>query len=129
MNYVVINWISAQSNDAYITLDKQRRIYVSSGARKIIGLPDKAPFYLTIGYDDESNRLVCAKPESVKADATPFKFDKRSYNKAASKVIKAAGFKDEDLPLRFQMIGEGEAAKQSYMAYPSGVYAFDLNRS
>ncbi|CAF1897257.1 hypothetical protein NRS6185_03781 [Bacillus subtilis] len=127
---MAINWISAQNNDAYITLDSQRRIYISSGARNIIGLPNnKSPFYLTLGYDEESRRLVCAKPENVKADVAPFKFDKRSYNKSASKVLKTAGFREEDLPLRFYMVGEGEAAKQAYMAYPEGIYAFELSRN
>ncbi len=57
--------------------------------------------------------------------------DEKDFSAFSSKVfrevVKAAGFKDEDLPLRFQMIGEEEAAKQAYMAYPSGVYAFDLS--
>ncbi|MGQ9336340.1 hypothetical protein [Bacillus paralicheniformis] len=124
---MVINWISSRNEESYITLDSQQRIYISARAREIIGLPKNAPFLLTIGYDLDENRIIVAKPENVKTDSAPFKFDKRSYNKSARKVLGAAGFSKKDLPLRFFMIGDGDASKQPYLAYPKGTYAFQLD--
>ncbi|WP_226568165.1 hypothetical protein [Bacillus stratosphericus] len=122
-----LEWISAVNETAYISLDKQRRIYVNSAARSLIGLPSNAPFKLAIGYDAEAQCLVVAKPEKVKTDTQPFKFDKRAYNKAASRVLESAGLDGRELPLRFYLIGDGEASKQPHLAYPQGTYAFSLS--
>ncbi|OLF86366.1 hypothetical protein B4121_4557 [Bacillus paralicheniformis] len=42
-------------------------------------------------------------------------------------MLGAAGFSKKDLPLRFFMIGDGDASKQPYLAYPKGTYAFQLD--
>lgn len=124
---MALEWISAVNETAYISLDKQRRIYVNSAARSLIGLPTNAPFQLTIGYDVTEACLVVAKPEKVKTDAQPFKFDKRAYSKAARRVLTGAGLENRELPLRFFLIGDGEASKQPHLAYPKGTYAFSLS--
>ncbi|MEB9770454.1 hypothetical protein P4K44_33700 [Bacillus cereus] len=124
---MALEWISAVNDTAYISLDKQGRIYVNSAARSLIGLPSNAPFHLTIGYDAEAGCLVVAKPEKVKTEVQPFKFDKRAYSKAARRVLEGAGLEDRELPLRLYLIGDGEASKQSHLAYPKGTYAFSLS--
>lgn len=121
-----IEWISAQSNSLYITLDSQDRMYISSGVRKLIGLPSGVPFWLMVGYDSDNHRLVIAKPDAVKTDAAPFKFDSRAYSRGAAKIVTDAINVNNTPPLRFPMLGDGEAAKQAYAAYPSGTYAFEL---
>lgn len=123
-----IEWLSSHSRDAYITLDSQNRIYISAAARKAIGLPDKTPFHLAIGYDADARRLVVARPEDVKTDGVdPFKFDSRSYSKAARAVLRGAGIETDKRPLKFPLIGDGEASKQRGLAYPSKTYAFDVS--
>lgn len=124
---MALEWISAVNDTAYISLDNQGRIYVNSAARTFIGLPSNAPFQLTIGYDAAESCLVVAKPEKVKTDAQPFKFDKRAYSKAARRVLEGAGLEERELPIRFFLIGDGEASKQPHLAYPKGTYAFSLS--
>lgn len=124
---MALEWISAVSDTAYITLDKQRRIYISSAARTLIGLPSKAPFHLTIGYDAEAKFLVVAKPEMVTTDVQPFRFDKKSYNRAARRVLSKSGLDERELPIRFYLIGDGGASKHPHLAYPKGTYAFSLS--
>ncbi|MGM0815316.1 MAG: hypothetical protein ACQEUO_07310 [Bacillota bacterium] len=92
----------------------------------MIGLPTNAPFQLTIGYDATESCLVVAKPEKVKTDVQPFKFDKRAYSKAARRVLAGAGLESRELPLRFFLIGDDVASKQPHLAYPKGTYAFSL---
>ncbi|WP_303984520.1 hypothetical protein [Niallia circulans] len=124
---MALEWISAVNNSAYITLDNQRRIYVNKGARDLIGIPNNTPFQLAIGYDKDEAHLVVAKPEMVKTDAQPFQFNKESYSKRARHVLEGAGLEDRELPLRFYLIGDGEASKQPHLAYPKGTYAFSLS--
>ncbi|MCY1105841.1 hypothetical protein [Shouchella clausii] len=123
---MAITWISSHNTAAYITLDSQGRIYVSADARRIIKLPDKTGFFLTMGYDLEEQRLIVAKPEDVSADVEPFKFDNRAYCKRAAAILKGANLDKHAPPIRFYMIGDGEASKQAHLAYPSGTYAFAL---
>ncbi|MGT4651548.1 hypothetical protein [Bacillus cereus] len=124
---MALEWISAVNNTAYITLDNQRRIYVNKGARDLIGIPNNTPFQLTVGYDKDEACLVVAKPEMVKADVQPFHFNKEAYSKRARHVLEGAGLEDRELPLRFYLVGAGEASKQPHLAYPKGTYAFSLS--
>lgn len=123
---MAITWISSQSDGAFITLDSQGRIALSARLRDIIGLPRKAPFHLVFGYDAETGYLIAGKPELVKADVEPFKFDARGYCKRAATVIKGADLTLDAPPIRFYLIGDGEASKQAHMPYPKGVYALKL---
>ncbi|UTR05173.1 hypothetical protein MM326_13755 [Alkalihalobacillus sp. LMS6] len=123
---MAITWISSQSNNAFITLDNQGRIAISAGLRDIIGIPRKTPFALVFGYDAETGYLIAGKPELVKADAEPFKFDTRGYCKRAATVLKGADITIKAPPVRFYLIGDGEAAKQAHLPYPKGVYAFRM---
>lgn len=124
---MALEWISAVSNTAFITLDSQRRIYVNAAAKALIGIPPNTRFQLVIGYDAEAKCLVVAKPEMVKTDTQPFQFDKDSYSNRARHVLEGAGLEDRELPLRFYLIGDGEASKQPHLAYPKGTYAFSLS--
>lgn len=117
-------WISNDSHGAgaaYVTIDKNQRLYLSSGARDALKLPPNTPARLIVGYDAANKRLVIAKPEVVRAaDVKPFKFDKRSYSSARN-FLRKAGVQLADLPKRYVLIGK------EYAAYAEGSYAFELD--
>lgn len=119
-------WISndGASGNAYITVDKQLRLYLSSGTRELLNLgpagkKDGRPAKLIVGYDSVNKRIVVAKPEVVRVtDTKPFSFDKRSYGSARA-FVRDAGIKENELPVRFNYVGK------EYGAYPAGSYAFE----
>lgn len=115
-------WISNESSGgAYITVDKQLRLYLSSGTRDLLALAEKQPTRLIIGYDAVNKRLVVAKPEVVRVpDTKPFPFDKRSYS-SARVFVKEIGVNEAKLPLRYNYVGK------DYGAYPAGSYCFELS--
>lgn len=127
---MALTWISndfERNTKAYITIEKQRRLFVSAGARRVIGLPTDGPFYLSVAYDAAEKRIVDGKPELVKQpDVKPFKFDKRG-NVSAWPFLRKIGIDFDKLPQRYYLIGDGEASKQPYLAYPSHTYAFQLD--
>lgn len=127
---MALTWISndfERNLKAYITIEKQRRLFISSGARRIIGLPKEGPFYLTVAYDAAEKRIVVGKPELVnQPDIVPFKFDKRG-NVSARPFLRKVGIDFDKLPQRYYLIGGGEASKQPYLAYPKNTYAFQLD--
>jgi len=114
-------WISNESTGgAYITIDKQLRLYLSSGTRDILKLGAQMPTKLIIGYDAVNKRLVVAKPEVVRAtDVKPFNFDKRSYS-SARVFIREIGVSESKLPLRYEYVGK------EYGEYPEGSYCFEI---
>ncbi|MGF9741914.1 hypothetical protein ABEX06_00285 [Bacillus safensis] len=63
----------------------------------------------------------------VTTEVQPFRFDKKSYNRAARRVLSKSGLDERELPIRFYLIGDGEASKQPHLAYPKGTYAFSLS--
>ena len=127
---MALTWISndfERNLKAYITIEKHRRLFISAGARRIIALPADGPFYLTVAYDAEANRIVVGKPELVnQPDVKPFKFDKRG-NVSARPFLRKVGIDVDKLPQRYYLIGDGEASKQPYLAYPKHTYAFQLD--
>ncbi|MBA9027541.1 hypothetical protein [Peribacillus huizhouensis] len=114
-------WISYSTtlDDAYITVDSQKRLYLSSAAWKKLGLaPEGAA--LIIGHDHANKRLVVAKPEVVRAvNVRPFRFDPRRYC-SAKPFIRALAIADETLPLRYEFLGK------DFGAYAEGAYTFGL---
>lgn len=113
-------WISYNTSldSAYITVDNQQRLYLSSAARKLLKV--ESPFRLFVGHDHANKRLIAAKPEIVKTTNTkPFQFDKRSYC-SAKPFIRALGIDKTRLPLRFEFAG------MDYTEYPAGSFAFQL---
>ncbi|MCV9371111.1 hypothetical protein OIO07_23155 [Bacillus paralicheniformis] len=129
---MALTWISNdfdRNTKAYITIEKQRRLFISAGARRVIGLPTDGPFYLSVAYDAAEKRIVVAKPELVKQpDVKPFKFDKRG-NVSAWPFLRKIGINIDKLPQRYYLIGDGEASKQPYLAYPKHTFAFQLDES
>ncbi|MEC1507071.1 hypothetical protein P9D42_15630 [Bacillus haynesii] len=129
---MALTWISndfERNTKAYITIEKQRRLFISAGARRMIGLPKDGPFYLSVAYDAAEKRIVVGKPELVnQPDVKPFKFDKRG-NVSAIPFLRTVGIDFDKLPQRYYLIGDGEASKQPYLAYPKGTYAFQLDES
>lgn len=78
-------------------------------------------------YDADEKRIVVGKPELVnQSDVKPFKFDKRG-NVSAIPFLRKVGIDFDKLPQRYYLIGDGEASKQPYLAYPSHTYAFQLD--
>jgi hypothetical protein len=109
-------WIPNRSTTAYVTIDNQRRLYISKPAKELLNLPD-GKFRLIAGYDFANHRIVLAKPEIVRVpDVKPFKFDKRAYSNAKH-FVERAKIGDE-LPTRFVYVGK------DYSEYPEGSYAF-----
>ncbi|MRX54685.1 hypothetical protein GJU41_11945 [Bacillus idriensis] len=122
-------WISNENygnGSAYVTIDKQQRLYLSTGTRSLLKLGPSGkgigiPANLIVGYDGVNKRLIIAKPEVVRAtDVKPFKFDARSYSSARNFVGKI-GIKANELPLRFVHVG------REYGAYPAGAEIFQLD--
>jgi len=115
-------WISNESsNGAYITVDNQLRLYLSTGTRELLRLGAKMPAKLIIGYDAVNKRLVVAKPEVVRAtDVKPFNFEKRSYS-SARVFVREIGVSEADLPLRYNYVGK------EYGEYPEGSFCFELS--
>ncbi|GGP13530.1 hypothetical protein [Oceanobacillus neutriphilus] len=114
-----ITWISNEvSRGAFITVDKQKRLFVSTEARQLMNVPD-GYFELIIGYDAVNKRIVAAKPDVVRVpDVKPFKFDKRAYAKSL-KFVQNTKLSEDDLPIRFNYIGK------DYASY-KGAHAFQL---
>lgn len=111
-----LQWMQPDKLQPTITIDNQRRIYISTEARKLIGLT--SPFRLIVAFDKANQRVVVAKPEIVRApNAVPFQFDKRHYAHA-KRMVRELGFTDAELPLRFEYIG------RDYSEYPEGSFSF-----
>ena len=120
-------WISNESSaGAYITVDNQLRLYLSTGTRELLrlgpsGKENGIPSKLIIGYDSVNKRLVVAKPEIVRAtDVKPFNFDKRSYS-SARVFVRELNISEADLPLRYNYVGK------EYGEYPDGSFCFELS--
>jgi hypothetical protein len=113
-------WITNRTTQPYVTIDSQQRLYISSPAKELMGLPHgKVKFRLIAGYDFANHRIVLAKPEIVRVpNIEPFSFDKRSYSKVKNFVSRARI--GDMLPVRFVYVGK------DYSEYPSGSFAFQL---
>jgi hypothetical protein len=115
-------WISSDesSGKAFITLDSQKRLNLSSGACDLLKLPKEGDFRLHVGYDPVNKRIVVAKPEVVRVtDVKPFKFDKRRYA-SGRPVLSATAIMPDELPLRYVYKG------RDYAELPDGSYVFGL---
>lgn len=114
-----ITWISSDyPREPYVTIDNQKRLYISRPTRDLMSLPP-GHFRLITGYDLVNKRIVLAKPEVVRVpDIKPFKFDKRSYTNAKPFVEQAN--LEGALPKRFIYSG------RDYSAYPDGSYVFTM---
>jgi hypothetical protein len=115
-------WISSDSSSgkAFITLDSQKRLAVSSAACDVLGVDKDGDFRLHIGYDAVNKRIVVAKPEVVRVtDVKPFKFDKRRYS-SGRPVLSATVISEAELPLRYIYKG------RDYGEVPAGSYVFQL---
>ena len=124
-NKPAFTWISndSASHDAYITIDKQLRLYVSTKARNLFGFNSAQVFELYVGYDAINKRLVFGKPDvNSPANVKAFKFDKRSYASARPFLAKT-DIDPKSLPLRYGFVGRMQNDKK----YPSGTYLFQLD--
>jgi hypothetical protein len=118
-------WISndSSSHDAYITIDKQLRLYVSSKGRKLFGYEGDNPFEMYVGYDPINKRLIFGKVDvNSPANVKPFKFDRRAYASARPFIAKT-DIDPKNLPLRYGFVGRMQNDKK----YPSGTYLFQLD--
>lgn len=112
-------WIKPDTPTACITVDKLKRLYLSSEARKLLGVT--APFKLFIGYDHVNKRIVLSKPDIVKlTEVKPFKFDTRGYAHARG-FVNELRLPDDDYPLKFEFVG------RDLSEYPAGVFCFQLD--
>lgn len=115
---MTFKWIKPDSPTASITVDKLKRLYLSSEARKLLGVT--APFKLLVGYDSVNKRLVLTKPEIVKAlEVKPFKFDNRGYAHARG-FVNELKMPDSVYPIKFEFVG------RDLSEYPEGAFCFQL---
>lgn len=113
---MTLQWMKPDSLRPAISIDSQRRIYLSTEARKLVGVA--YPFRLVVGFDKANQRIVVAKPDIVRVpDVQSFKFDKKHYAHA-KRMVRELGFTDAELPLKFEYVG------RDYSEYPEGAYAF-----
>lgn len=116
MTKASIKWASPDSPAVSITIDKLKRLYISSEARQLLGV--ETPFKLYVGHDPVNKRLVVSRPDLVKlTDVKPFSFDKRGYSHAKSFVSELL-IAEKDFPVKYEFVGRdlGE--------YPHGVFCF-----
>lgn len=113
-----ITWVSSEPDrEVFISIDKYRRLYISSQARDLLRLPEHGKFKLVIGYDVDNKRLIAAKPDHVREpDVRPFNFDKRGVSHAKA-LIERMDLSD-DLPIRYKYVGKDYAETV-------GAYAFE----
>jgi hypothetical protein len=117
-----ITWISsAPDRGAYLTIDRQQRLYVSSEACDVLGVSKDGRFSFNLGHDPDKQRLLIAKPGVAGVpDVRPFRFDKRRYGHALAYVKRVPEMEPELLPVRFEYIGRENDE------YPDGIFAFQL---
>lgn len=110
------------SNDAppFLTVDNQRRIYVNSGCRNLLGIMPYQQWL--VGYDYANKRLILAKDELVNAvNVVPFKVDKKYYIHA-KKLTNKLGLGASELPIKFRFLVRVTSGKD---VYPAGSYVFE----
>lgn len=114
-----IVWITNEMpREAFITIDNEYRFYVSTTARRILGVHEDDKFQLVIGYDSDYKRLIVGDPKRVKADGVkPFKFGRRA-NSRAKPFVDRLNLTDS-LPVRYEFISVDYAGV-------IGAYAFEL---
>jgi hypothetical protein len=115
-------WISARSsNTAYVTVDKQQRLYLSSDSVKLLQI-NEYPAQLFVGYDKANKRMVVGKAGIVRVpDVEPFKFDNRRYA-YAKPFVRDIGLTKANLPLRYEYVGDDLAG----VDIPRGTKLFQL---
>jgi hypothetical protein len=112
-------WIPSNELHPYVSIDRERRLYISKPARKLLNLPDDQSFYLAVGYNPSAHRIALARPFTSADMPAPFRFDKRSYARAKHFVERAR--LEAYLPARFLYIGPGEENEG-----PPGSHIFEL---
>jgi hypothetical protein len=90
-----------------LTIDKLRRIRLSSAARKELALTNFTPIIVSI--DAENKRVGIVKQELAKLPkASVLRHDKRGYLGIATgkQVIDKLALTDADLPAKFEYVGK-----------------------
>ncbi|MBX6362005.1 MAG: hypothetical protein IRZ03_18265 [Acidobacterium ailaaui] len=115
-------WISSEptSSTPYISIDSQRRFYISQTAAELIGIKSW-PAQLYIGYDHVNKRIVVGKPGVVRpTDVKPYRFNDR-HNASARPFIAKAKIDINELPQRYIYVGRDHSVD-----VPDGAFAFEL---
>jgi hypothetical protein len=90
-----------------LTIDKFRRIRLSSAARKELALTNFTPIIVSI--DAENKRVGVVKQELAKLPkASVLRHDKRGYLGIATgkQVVSKLALTDADLPAKFEYVGK-----------------------
>jgi hypothetical protein len=96
----------ARYGGSSLTIDKFRRLSISSAAKKEIKL--SAHQYVVISVDVENKRIGIAKQELAKVpNATAVSLDKRGYlgTKAGKEIANKLALTDGSFPAKFEYIG------------------------
>jgi hypothetical protein len=97
----------ARHGGVSLTIDKFRRIRISSAARKELALTTFTPIIVSI--DAENKRIGVVKSELAKIpNASVLRHDKRGYLGIATgkQVIDKLALTDADLPAKFEYVGK-----------------------
>ncbi|MCR8983090.1 hypothetical protein [Brevibacillus laterosporus] len=88
MSFVAHNF--AESLEAYISVDKFNRLYLSSALRNKLGIVPGTPFKCHVGYDPATGNIGIARPGevSVEDSVQPATFDGKRYYAAVSSFIR-----------------------------------------
>ncbi|MCR8983069.1 hypothetical protein [Brevibacillus laterosporus] len=88
MSFVAHNF--AESLEAYISVDKFNRLYLSSALRNKLGIVPGTPFKCHVGYDPKTGNIGIARPGevSVEDSVQPATFDGKRYYAAVSSFIR-----------------------------------------
>ncbi|MBX6361810.1 MAG: hypothetical protein IRZ03_17235 [Acidobacterium ailaaui] len=114
-------WISSETRTGeYITIDSLSRLYLSSGAAKLLGITSW-PAHVYVGYDKVNKRIIVGKAGVVRpANVQPYKFDERRYT-YAKQFVARIGLTKADLPQRYVYVGRDHS-----VGVPAGAMAFQL---
>lgn len=123
MSKLVSGNFSFFSNDGhrqlkqYISTDRLGRLYLSEGAKELMGIHnEELPVSLYLGYDKVNKRIGLARPDVVRlVDVKPFKFNgKRTYASAKSFLMAN------------NILPEKGVQRYDYVGKEDGIYVFQL---
>ncbi|TPG88145.1 hypothetical protein EEL32_10310 [Brevibacillus laterosporus] len=88
MSFVAHNF--AESLEAYISVDKFNRLYLSSALRAKLGIVAGTPFKCHVGYDPQTSNIGIARPGevSVEDSVQPATFDGKRYYASVSSFVR-----------------------------------------
>lgn len=102
--------------NAFVSIDRLKRMHVSSGTRDMLKVNKGEPISLYVGYDAETKQIGIAPVTDVKlSDTRPMKFDGSRYYSSANALI-----------ARYQLPADGSRYYYIGKDDKTGAYMFQL---